>query len=122
MADARARARRRRPGARPRLRRGLPHHALSPADFVPRPGSRSRRGRWLVSEDAAITGHAVHGIRVVGTCRELPALIARHRVDVVYLVEAVAAAEVASYGRMLEGLPVRLVRWDIVETDVPLHG
>ena len=76
----------------------------------------------LVSEDAAITGHAVHGIRVVGTCRELPALIARHRVDVVYLVEAVAAAEVASYGQMLEGLPVRLVRWDIVETDVPLHG
>ena len=76
----------------------------------------------LVSEDAAITGHAVHGIRVVGTCRELPALIARHRVDVVYLVEAVAAAEVASYGRMLQGLPVRLVRWDIVETDVPLHG
>lgn len=76
----------------------------------------------LVSEDAAITGHAVHGIRVVGICRELPALVVRHRIDVVYLVEAVAAAEVAGYGRMLKDLPVRLVCWDIVETDVSLHA
>jgi UDP-N-acetylmuramyl pentapeptide phosphotransferase/UDP-N-acetylglucosamine-1-phosphate transferase len=76
----------------------------------------------LVSEDAAITGHAVHGIRVVGTCHELPALIARHRADVVYLVEAVAAADFEELRRALNGLPVRLVRWDIVETDVPLHG
>ena len=76
----------------------------------------------LVSEDAAITGHAVHGIRVVGTCRELPALVVRHRIDVVYLVEAMAAADVEEIRRMLQGLPVRLVRWDIVETDVPLHA
>ena len=76
----------------------------------------------LVSADAAITGHAVHGIRVVGTCRELPALVVRHRIDVVYLVEAVADADIAGLRRMLKDVPVRLVRWDIVETDVPLHG
>ena len=76
----------------------------------------------LVSEDAAITGHFVHGIRVVGTWRELPALIAQHRIAVVYLVEAVDAAALAGLRQMLQGVPVRLVRWDIVETDVALHA
>jgi len=76
----------------------------------------------LVSEDAAITGHFVHGIRVVGTWRELPALIVQHRIAVVYLVEAVDAAALAGLRQMLQGAPVRLVRWDIVETDVALHA
>lgn len=76
----------------------------------------------LVSEDAAITGHFVHGVRVVGTCRELPALIAQYRIDRLYLVEAVDDAETERLRRMLAGLPVRVIRWDIVETDVPPHG
>ena len=76
----------------------------------------------LVSEDAAITGHAVHGVRVVGTWRELPALIVRHRVDVVYLVESAADEDIEGLRQQLKDAPVRLVRWDIVETEVPLHG
>ena len=76
----------------------------------------------LVSEDAAITGHFVHGVRVVGTCPELPALVVQHRIDVLYLVEAVDAAEIERLQRMLAGLPVRVIRWDIVETELPLHG
>ena len=73
----------------------------------------------LVSDDAAITGHEVHGIRVVGTCRELPSLVARHRVGVLYLVESAADAEVEEWRRTLKDSPVRLIRWDIVESDVP---
>ncbi|MGD9612931.1 MAG: hypothetical protein AB7V22_08510 [Kiritimatiellia bacterium] len=76
----------------------------------------------LVSEDAAITGHFVHGVRVVGTCLELPALVVQHRIDVLYLVEAVDAAEIGRLQRMLGGLPVRVIRWDIVETELPRHG
>ena len=76
----------------------------------------------LVSEDAAITGHFVHGVRVVGTCHDLPALIAQHRIDRLYLVEAVAEADLERVRRLLAGLPVRVIRWDIVETDVPPHG
>ena len=76
----------------------------------------------LVSADAAITGHFVHGIPVVGTCRDLPALIARHRIDRLYLVEAVDDVELERVRRLLAGLPVRVIRWDIVETDVPKHG
>ncbi len=73
----------------------------------------------LVSDDSAITGHAVHGIRVVGTCRELPALIARHRIGVLYLVEPVSGAEIGELRRMLADHPVRMVRWDIVESEIP---
>ena len=76
----------------------------------------------LVSEDAAITGHFVHGVPVVGTCRDLPALLVQHRIDRLYLVEAVDAAESERLRRMLAGLPVRVIRWDIVETDMPPHG
>lgn len=61
-------------------------------------------------------------MRVVGTCRELPALIAQYRIDRLYLVEAVDDAETERLRRMLAGLPVRVIRWDIVETDVPPHG
>ena len=52
----------------------------------------------------------------------MPALIAQHRIAVVYLVEAVDAAALAGLRQMLQGVPVRLVRWDIVETDVALHA
>ena len=76
----------------------------------------------LVSEDAAITGHFVHGVSVVGTCRELPALVVQHRIDRLYLVEAVDDAELDRLRRMLAGLPVRVIRWDIVETEMPPHG
>lgn len=72
----------------------------------------------LVSDDAAIIGHEVHGIRVVGTCRELPALVAQLGVDVLYAVESTSAAELARLQDLLRGLPVRLIRWDIVETEV----
>lgn len=72
----------------------------------------------LVSDDAAIIGHEVHGIRVVGTCRELPVLVAQLGVDVLYAVESTSAAELARLQDLLRGLPVRLIRWDIVETEV----
>lgn len=74
----------------------------------------------LVSADAAITGHYVHGIRVVGTGRELPALVARHRAEILYLVESVSEPDFQTIARLLRGSGVRLVRWDIVETEVPL--
>ena len=72
----------------------------------------------LVSDDAAITGHEVHGIRVVGTCRELPALVAQMDVHVLYAVESTSAADIARLQDLLHGTPVRLIRWDIVETEV----
>ncbi len=71
----------------------------------------------LVSEDAAITGHDVHGIRVVGTCRDLPALVARHRIGILYLVEPVSGAAIEGVFRSLRNAGVRLIRWDIVESE-----
>lgn len=72
----------------------------------------------LVSDDTAMIGHMVHGLRVLGQIRELPALVAQHRIDVVYLVEPVTAEEEASIRRMLQPTSVRLIRWDIVETEL----
>lgn len=74
----------------------------------------------IVSEDAAITGHDVHGVRVLGVGQDLPALIRRHRVDTVYLVESVDETALADLRHTLAGLPVRLIRWEIVESEVPL--
>ena len=71
----------------------------------------------LVSEDEAIVGHDVHGIRVVGTCRDLPALVALHRIGALYLVEPVTGAGLDSVFRSLKAAGVRLVRWDIVESE-----
>ena len=71
----------------------------------------------LVSEDEAIVGHDVHGIRVVGTCRELPALVALHRIGALYLVEPVTGAGLESVFRSLKAAGVRMVRWDIVESE-----
>ena len=72
----------------------------------------------LVSDDTAMIGHMVHGLRVLGQIRELPALVAQHRIDAVYLVEPVTAEEEASIRRMLQPTSVRLIRWDIVETEL----
>jgi len=75
----------------------------------------------IVSDDAAITGHAVHGVRVVGTCHELPALVVRLRIAVIYLVEPVEDSALADLRRELKGSGVRIVRWDIVETELPME-
>ena len=72
----------------------------------------------LVSDDSAIIGHFVHGIRVIGTCRELPALIARHRIDVLYLVEPVDEPNMTELLYLLQRVKVRVVRWDISETEL----
>ncbi|MGD9781878.1 MAG: hypothetical protein AB7V14_06965 [Kiritimatiellia bacterium] len=76
----------------------------------------------IVSDDAAITGHYVHGVRVLGTCRELAALVVQHRIDVLYLVEPIAVAELDQIRERLKVFNVRLVRWDVVETELPPHG
>jgi FlaA1/EpsC-like NDP-sugar epimerase len=74
----------------------------------------------LVSEDSAITGHSVHGIRVVGTRRELPALVTRYRVTVLYLIEEMSDADVEEIRFELQGSGVRLIRWSIVEKEISL--
>lgn len=73
----------------------------------------------IVSEDAAIAGHKVHGVRVLGSFHELPVLVARHGIARLYLVEPVTETALEDLRRLLEKVPVKLIRWDIVETDLP---
>ena len=72
----------------------------------------------LVSEDTAIIGHMVHGLRVLGHLRELPALLAQYQIAAVYLVEPITDTELATICQILPNTSVRLIRWDIVETEV----
>jgi UDP-N-acetylmuramyl pentapeptide phosphotransferase/UDP-N-acetylglucosamine-1-phosphate transferase len=85
----------------------------------PPPGQPPVEIAGLVSDDAAIVGHYVHGIRVLGIRRELPALVARLHIGCVYFIEPVPAAEFEDLRRALAGTGTRLVRWDIVETELP---
>lgn len=72
----------------------------------------------LISGDAAITGHTVHGVRVRGTVRDLPALVARLRIACVYLVEEIGEDAIGELRATLAGTGVRLVLWKIVETEI----
>jgi UDP-N-acetylmuramyl pentapeptide phosphotransferase/UDP-N-acetylglucosamine-1-phosphate transferase len=74
----------------------------------------------LVVQDEAIVGHDVHGVRALGTFGDLPALIQKHRVQVLYLVEAMDEPALADLKAGLRGSSVRLIRWDIVVTDLPM--
>jgi len=73
----------------------------------------------LVSEDSAITGHFVHGIRVVGTPSDLPVLIERHRIEILYLIEPISDVDLETLRHFLRNSGVRLIRWEIVETELP---
>lgn len=73
----------------------------------------------LISEDAAITGHTVHGVRVRGTARDLSALAAQCRIDRLIVVEEVGEEEIAGFRAALSGTGVRIVIWKIVETEIP---
>jgi len=72
----------------------------------------------LVSEDSAITGHFVHGIRVVGTPSDLPALIDLHRIEILYLIEPISDTDLETLRDSLQNSGVRLIRWEIVETEL----
>lgn len=74
----------------------------------------------LVSNDTATIGHAVHGIRVVGGIHDLATLIVQHRIDRLYLTEAISDEELHSLRQELRGSPVRLIRWNIVEAETSL--
>jgi FlaA1/EpsC-like NDP-sugar epimerase len=75
----------------------------------------------IVSEDAAITGHDVHGIRVLGTCHELPALVIRlHRRGYCIWSNPWTKPTWSSCDSCCGTLPLRVIRWDIVESEVSL--
>jgi len=80
--------------------------------------NRSPEFLGIVDRDEAIRGHFVHGLQVLGLYSELPVLIRKHRVEVIYLIEALNPSEWAAIQNSLRGTPVRLIRWDIVETEV----
>lgn len=72
----------------------------------------------LVSDDEAIRGHFVHGIRVLGSPEEVPALVASHQIDTVYLVEPLKAEAESALLASLKDLAVKIIRWETQEKTV----
>ena len=72
----------------------------------------------LIDADEAKRGHRVHGIEVLGTYAELPILAEQHRIERVYLVDTLEPAQEAKLRESLAHLPIRLIRWQIAETDL----
>jgi len=76
----------------------------------------------IISDDNALRGHAVHGIRVLGNAHDLPAVVKEKDVQALCLVEEVSEPQLAEIRLMLRGLPVRLVQWRIAEEELDVPG
>lgn len=80
--------------------------ALKPLDVI-----------GLVTADDAIIGHSVHGIRVLGLITDLPVLVTRLRIEALYLTEPLAPEAEKALRGALRTCALRVVRWDIVESE-----
>jgi UDP-N-acetylmuramyl pentapeptide phosphotransferase/UDP-N-acetylglucosamine-1-phosphate transferase len=69
----------------------------------------------LVDSDDAVRNHYVHGIRVLGNWHDLPRLIALHRIDAVYIVEELDAAQIEQIRASVRETGAKLLRWSLTE-------
>ncbi|HMP72038.1 MAG TPA: hypothetical protein PKE55_02135 [Kiritimatiellia bacterium] len=82
------------------------------------PGQKQVDIIGLVSSDAAIRGHYVHGVKVLGSLEETASLVAREGIDCVYLVDEMDEVEERTLVANLSGLGIRLIRWRVEEAEV----
>jgi UDP-GlcNAc:undecaprenyl-phosphate/decaprenyl-phosphate GlcNAc-1-phosphate transferase len=76
----------------------------------------------LVSDDSAIKGHYVHGIRVIGSGADLPILIPQHRIQKLYLIEPISESDLKTLRHSLRKLDVQLIRWELLETEISVSS
>ena len=76
----------------------------------------------LVDDDAAVRGHFVHGIRVLGNWDDLPRLITRHRIEAVYVVDDPGIAREEELRAAVRGTGVRLFQWALSEREWMLES
>jgi len=76
----------------------------------------------LVSDDSAIKGHYVHGIRVLGSGADLPILISQHRIHKLYLIEPISESDLKALRHSLRKLDVQLIRWELLETEISVSS
>ncbi len=76
----------------------------------------------LVSDDAAVKGHYVHGIRVLGSVQDLPVLIPQHQIQKVYLIEPISEADLNRLCHSMRDLDIRLIRWELLETELSMSS
>ncbi len=70
----------------------------------------------IFSDDDAMRGHFVHGVRVVGSIQAIPAFASEKNIEALYIVEAVPDPVRQQICKALEGSAIRVIQWSIVET------
>lgn len=73
----------------------------------------------MVDADDALLGHYVHGVPVLGDYDALPELVREARIEAVYVVEDIGAENERRIREALRGASVRLIRWRVVEEEMP---
>jgi len=69
----------------------------------------------FADNDEAIRGHYVHGLRVLGSAKEIPALVRKFNIDCVYLIETLTEDEIVNLRAALANSQVKLIRWSTHE-------
>jgi len=70
----------------------------------------------IFSDDDPMRGHFVHGVRVIGNVRAIPAFVREKKIETLYIVEAVPEAVRQAICQSLAGTGVRVIEWKITET------
>jgi UDP-N-acetylmuramyl pentapeptide phosphotransferase/UDP-N-acetylglucosamine-1-phosphate transferase len=71
----------------------------------------------IFCDDEAMVGHYVHGVKVYGGLDTLRHFAKSRNVETVYIVEAVSDSRRQEICEVLAGLDVRVIQWDIVESE-----
>ncbi len=69
----------------------------------------------IVTEEDAMRGHFVHGVRVLGNMQALASLARAREIETVYIAEAVDDQVRERIRRALRGTGVRVIQWNITE-------
>ena len=75
--------------------------------------------KWMA---VALTAVAALGLTACSSAEDATPSPSATAADATADTAAADAAALAGLRQMLQGVPVRLVRWDIVETDMALHA
>ena len=72
----------------------------------------------VISNDDALRGHFINGVRVLGTPGDIPAVLPEKHVQKLIWAGDFQEKEEADLRKQLQGMNVKLLHWCIVETDI----
>lgn len=100
-------------GRGPEISNYFHHQMLNPQTTV-----LTERIVGLLVEDAALCGHLVNGAPVLGSFKDLARIVSERKIDAVHWIGMFNKAEQDKMLSVLRGANVRLVHWQMIQTDL----